>query len=63
MIGIIVVHCTMYTRLAGLVRFQPKMTTSSIGYKPRQAVKLGTLDALGLLIKARDDWAPSTSLY
>ena len=40
-----------------------KVATSNIGYRPRQVVKLGAIDALGLLIKARDDWAYNTSLY
>ena len=37
--------------------------TNNIRCRPRQAVKLGEIDALGLLIKARDDWAYNTSLY
>ena len=60
MIGIIV-QCK--TRLAGLVRFQPNMTTTSMGYRSRQAAKLGAIDALGLLIKARHDWAHIMMLY
>ena len=37
--------------------------TNNLGCRPRQAAKLGTIDALGLLIKARDDWAHITMLY
>ena len=36
---------------------------ASIGCRPRHAAKLDAIDALGLLIKARDDWAYITTLY
>ena len=37
--------------------------TNNICCRPRQVVKLGAIDALGLLIKASDDWAYNTMLY
>ena len=49
-----------YTTLTSKRR---QKATNNICCRPRQVVKLGAIDALGLLIKARDDWAYNTSLY
>ena len=37
--------------------------TDNICCRPRQVVKLGAIDAIGQLIKARDAWAYNTMLY
>ena len=46
-----------------LTRKRRQGATNNTCCRPRQAVKLGAIDTLGLLIKARDDWAYNTSLY